>query len=108
MSGEIAGLRLKATRKRIDGPLPDPEVDYERRLAEYDRRIEIYLLMIKRDDISTDRKRQAIVQAEGIVRQYIGSVPQNQQERYVRGNLTVVNMVASINSARAEVLGGRK
>lgn len=107
MSVEIARLGL-ATRKRVDSPLIEPEVDYGRRLTECGRRIEIYLLMIKRDDISTDRKRQAIVQAEGIVRQYIDSVPQNQQEKYVRENLTVVNMVASINSARAEVLGGRK
>ena len=107
MSEGTAGLGL-ATRKRIDGPLPQPQVDYERRLAECDRRIRINLLMIERDDMSTERKRQVIAQAEGIVRQYMFSVPQNQQEKYVKGNLMVANMVASIDRASAEVLGGRK
>ena len=107
MSEGIARLGL-ATRKRIDGPLPQPQVDYERRLAECDKRIRINLLMIERSDMSTDRKIQAIAHVYGVVRLYMSSVPSNQQERYVRGNLMVSNMVTSIDRASAEVLGGRK
>ena len=108
MNVEIARLGLKATRKRVDEPLIEVEVDYGRRLTECDRRIRINLLMIERDDMSTERKRQVIAQAEGFVRLYVSSVPSNQQERYVKGNLMVANMVASIDRVRAEVLGGRK
>ena len=108
MNVEIARLGLKATRKIFDEPLIELEVDYGRRLTECDRRIRINLLMIERSDMSTDRKIQAIAHVYGVVRLYMSSVPSNQQERYVRGNLMVSNMVTSIDRASAEVLGGRK
>jgi len=109
MTGETAVLGLKATRKKVDRPLPEPRVHYSARLAECKNRIGVYLLVLKGDDnMNTDRKIQGINHAFGIVRQYLDSVPLNQQSRYGRGNLAVVDMVASIRRARIEVLGGRK
>jgi len=113
MSEGIAVLRLKATRKKIDDPLPEPRIDYERRLAECSRRVGVHVQETRRDDVNIDRKREAIEHAYGVVREYINSVPSSQQSRYVIGSLVVLNMIASINRAKAElnqrvVLGGRR